>query len=529
MMARRGGASIHCGRVGMPLLVVVLMIVWTSFVRHSIGTWHEKTNTALSSRAVMDNIYQFRIKAKRNEAVVQNRSPWMDTRNDVSPIASTELKRDEFMIRRNVPFEKADIKATVQARQFSERKSYSSQETFISQITSSEVIDTIDGTKNTPISIAYVVTITSCGNEGNDTQSFVEGAAVLQYSIQRFRGPGIQKRSHYDSTLYAIYHPDARPCVPLLEELGYVLVQRETPVAVEEIQGDFLREHIVTNGCCGEKELLKLEAFTLTHHPIVVLLDLDALILQPLDPLFDFMLHGKPLPVGHEQWPNKSMVPFYNVALMHTIDYAMVDPTRRIKPIQGGFLVLKPNLTIYEEFKQLVRVGDFRMNGGWGGRLGKFWGSMTIQGLLPYYFVMLHPGHTVELNWCIYNNMCSKPRKNSTSQDEANSLGRCYTQQEDCEDCRKRPLEDIYSVHFTVCQKPWLCQRHHQNNVAHRLCRQLHHAWFQIRSEMEQSWNRSGWGPETGKDRDMFFGYCTSFGSKGYQSIQRPFRQALSA
>ena len=37
-------------------------------------------------------------------------------------------------------------------------------------------------------------------------------------------------------------------------------------VAVHQIRGQFLREHIQQNGCCGERELLKLWAYTLTQY-----------------------------------------------------------------------------------------------------------------------------------------------------------------------------------------------------------------------------------------------------------------------
>jgi hypothetical protein len=94
----------------------------------------------------------------------------------------------------------------------------------------------------------------------------------------------------YDYKIYAIYHPDGESCAKTLEDLGYTLVRRETPVSVEAIKGEFLRSRIHKNGCCGERELVKLEAYTLTDHPIVVHMDLDTVVLRPLDSLFDWML-----------------------------------------------------------------------------------------------------------------------------------------------------------------------------------------------------------------------------------------------
>jgi hypothetical protein len=116
--------------------------------------------------------------------------------------------------------------------------------------------------------------------------------------------------------------------------------------------------------------------------------------------------------------------------------------------------------------------------------------------------------------------MCSPSRDNGVVNDKP--VGECHTQQTDCEDCRNRPVEDVALTHFTVCQKPWLCQRWEKDGIEARLCRKLHHEWFRVRSEMERSWGRSGWG--TGSfDRDHFFGYCTRFGVKGYEKIAPPY------
>lgn len=134
--------------------------------------------------------------------------------------------------------------------------------------------------------IGFAVTITGCGKD-----PITEGAAVLKHSIHLASMHG-NLGGKYDYKMYAIYHPSGLECAKTLESLGYTLVERETPVAVKDIEGEYLRSKIEKNGCCGEKELVKLEAYTLTQHPVVVHLDLDTLILQPLDGLFDWMLAG---------------------------------------------------------------------------------------------------------------------------------------------------------------------------------------------------------------------------------------------
>lgn len=116
--------------------------------------------------------------------------------------------------------------------------------------------------------------------------------------------------------------------------------------------------------------------------------------------------------------------------------------------------------------------------------------------------------------------MCSPSRDKGVENDEP--VGECHTQQENCEDCRNRPVNEVSLTHFTVCQKPWTCTKWDSDMITHRLCRALHHEWFKARSEMEQSWGRSGWGSGS-FDRDQFYGYCNRFGTKGYEAMAKPY------
>jgi len=167
--------------------------------------------------------------------------------------------------------------------------------------------------KKAPV-IPFIVSMTNCGED-----PFMEGAAVLKYSIHltSIHGP---MGGRYDYKMYALYHPDATDCAKQLEDLGYELVRRQTPVKVEEIEGAWLRSRIEKNGCCGAKELIKLEAYTFTQYPVVVHLDMDVIIRKPLDILFDVMLdesgdlskYSNQLQV---QWPNKALPTKVNALL----------------------------------------------------------------------------------------------------------------------------------------------------------------------------------------------------------------------
>ena len=58
--------------------------------------------------------------------------------------------------------------------------------------------------------------------------------------------------------MIAFVHPGAASCSQVFRDLGYTVQIRETPFNVTDIQENFLREHIVKSGCCGEKEYLKV-------------------------------------------------------------------------------------------------------------------------------------------------------------------------------------------------------------------------------------------------------------------------------
>ena len=91
--------------------------------------------------------------------------------------------------------------------------------------------------------IAYAVSVTGCG-----TDPLSEGAAVLAHSIHQASVRQKGSNARYDYKMYAIVHPDGMKCGSQLAELGYTVLQRETPVAVKDIEGEFLRTHIEANG-----------------------------------------------------------------------------------------------------------------------------------------------------------------------------------------------------------------------------------------------------------------------------------------
>jgi hypothetical protein len=409
--------------------------------------------------------------------------------------------------------------------------------------------------------IAYVVTITGCGN--NDKRYtreqamglITQGAAVLRHSIFLAHNT---TSSRYDFQMYALIHPLAKSCAAVVfSKLGYTTLVRNIPFEKNDIQGAYLREHIDGASCCGAKEYLKLYAYTLVQHPVAVVLDLDSLILQPLDDLFDALLFNhddydgenpskstypvKQLPIHDTNYyynnndtnnthnpPSIKTMISSNVSAFFTRDYNMVNVGQEMYAgVQGGFLMVKPNEEVFSEYIDIILEGDYREGKGWGGKYGYFFGGAQIQGICAYYYGEIHPEMGVELDRCRINSMADSPYFRI---DEVRGSGdsggpKCRDGRTNCEDCRTTPLSDILSAHFTLCGKPWLCQYGWLDSNTHNLCSKLHSEWFRIRRSFEEYRTDDSdfrqlpelvgsFQPET------FWGYCKAPGEGGYLPVK---------
>jgi hypothetical protein len=140
-------------------------------------------------------------------------------------------------------------------------------------------------TQNEKTIIAYAVTVTSYDPDDKPTR-LLDRAAVLHQSIKL----AMKQSARYDYHLYAFVHPDAQDFAPYLEQLGYRVQMHDTPFNITEVNvanPSFVRAQRV--GCCGEKEYLKLYSWLLLDYPVVLHMDLDTLVLRPMDDLFDLM------------------------------------------------------------------------------------------------------------------------------------------------------------------------------------------------------------------------------------------------
>ena len=358
--------------------------------------------------------------------------------------------------------------------------------------------------------IGYAITFTKCQPDDNDEKNGLDQAAVLLYSIHQNSARNPSSGSKYDYKAYAFLHRDhAANCTDILERIGYHVQIRDSPVEIPQIKGT-LRHYVHEASCCQEKEFMKLYSYTLVDHAVVVHLDLDCMVLKPLDDLFNAMQLGKSAAVKSKlqlQWdtnytnfPDKSNKKKNNgdvVEAFFTRDYNMVKPKVR-KPhqvgVQGGFLVIKPDIDVFEQYIATIIDGNYTRDHGWGGRklrYGGYYGAAQIQGLCAYFFGAIRPGTSVELNGCYYNFMGDDPR------DERED-NQCKNGQQECQDCRTVAFQDIKTVHFTECTKPWWClaNARHGNRekklggpLAFPLCLQAHRAWYRNRQQLEQVWS----------------------------------------
>ncbi len=327
--------------------------------------------------------------------------------------------------------------------------------------------------------IAYAITVTRDG-------PFVDGALVLGYAARKVHDESKGYLSKYEADLVAFVAPTVIQARSILEANGWKVLAKSLPVALEDIQNQDYAMKMKDSGCCGADEFLKLWAFTLTEYHRVVHLDMDSIIFDSMDALYEL---------------DKEM--------LFTGDYNM-GPKSPAVPAQGGFLVVRPSMDTFREFQAIIRKGDYGGQGWEGSRIGGFWGGQTIQGIVPFFYAVKHPGKAQELNRCEYNCMVDNPYYPNTS--------KCLDKQPTCQDCRLQKPELVKSAHFTICQKPWTCTQHlnPKNKV---LCEIFHDKWFSLRNELELEMGVDVGYRKKGSKYKNSMGMCSGYGDKKYIPI----------
>jgi len=397
-----------------------------------------------------------------------------------------------------------------------------------------------------PIKVAYAISLIECTDNHKSGQSSIAGlvdaSLVLRHSIHQNSVRNPSSGSKYDYEMFAIIHRQAESCAPVLQKAGFTTVIRDPPLQTSEIRGNFLRKKIHTALCCGIDEFVKLYAFVLPgDNPVVVHLDIDYIIAKPMDAVIDSMMGNTSeltrskveREYTNDPWPIEDGSP---VEAMITRDYHSAGAPGRKAGFQAGFWVLKPSQTHFHAVLDVVREGNyvegFSRENGWGSLgYGGFVGAMAMQGLMAYYYDVIAPGTSVELNNCRYNSVAATVRKKGLCQRDGGKV---------CEDCMTTAIEDIYSIHYTACRKPWSCinrRTDDKTNTFHRKysipvnivnydhCMDALKVWHDVRRDLEVKLYALTKDDDIKKGRqgsynlEFFLGHCAEDQSKGYLRI----------
>jgi len=371
-----------------------------------------------------------------------------------------------------------------------------------------------------PTNIGYALTLMSCPEDdyqpGVDTQfdpghAFYDAAAVLKYSICHQTYP---TGSDYNSTMYAIVHPDAIRCsgpngetydrVKVLTDLGYHVLIHGDPIATKDIQDPAVRDNVYDDA--GLRDLMKLYAFKFDHHPAVVMVDFRTLMVDSIDTHLDqFIASDK--------------------QVMYTTHYPTSDdPTGRNRAAKTSWFMLKPDPNVLADIVDTYKTTSFNPDtsnhhtAGWDSSgVGDFPKQYGTDGILHYYYNTLNPDQIWKTDRCQLGNDNSDPMKVDSS---GNVVCRDpYT----CQDCRTYSMDTIQVAEMiTVCGEPWKCYYDDNwDSNTKPLCEEFHRRWFATRIQYEDShWHG---GPPTDRSgtykSDVFLGFCHTDGIVGYDRM----------
>jgi len=249
--------------------------------------------------------------------------------------------------------------------------------------------------KKLPRKVAVSILVTQ---ETGERSGFLDSAAALALSVN-------DAQSSFEIDLIAMVTKDVIQGRWVLEQAGYKVIEKEIPVKPEEIKNQELVKEMIKDGCCGMSELIKLWAWKMTEYDRVLLIDPDVHFHGNFDELFKF-----------------------DVTLVWT--HGALGGS---EVMNGGFFVVRPNPSHFDDMIDIIKEGDFRENEGWRGKCCWTYGGRTIQGIVPMFYKYELEGDHWEVDRCKYNNMVEIDR------------------------CKTWEYERVTSNHFTVCQKPWSC------------------------------------------------------------------------
>lgn len=433
-------------------------------------------------------------------------------------------------------------------RNFNERNGKGSSS--VNQQESITATKTATRSSTSIITVAHVVSLIKC-SKSHMVTGFLDAAAVLRHSIHQ--QSNYTGNSRYSYHMVVFVHPSCQEHAKLLAQLGYETKVVAPPIQINDLPPGYYKDHVKFENCCGSDEFIKLYAYTLTDYPIVVHWDMDVLILQPLDALYDAMLFPKDSPRGKKarqelqvQHPN---IPLPSVIdAFFTRDITSAQPWEVHQGVQGGFLVARSNLQDFDLYLKFIKEANFsgsrRGEGsGWGGLgYGGWQGAMAYQGVVAYFYDQYKPNTAVELNACRWNQVVADVIWRGPTRMDLNGTCREYPktipqqpvslkllqENTDCEDCRITPVDLVKTVHYTACKKPWECvvpyprqakdsrQQYRLNHLTNvTTCGLLFRKWFAARQQVEKllltKVPSNQYQPPTRNGKyhpEWFMGYC---------------------
>ena len=120
--------------------------------------------------------------------------------------------------------------------------------------------------ESAPVVVAHAVSLIKC-SKGSSVEGFLDAAAVLRHSVHKNSVHYVpptgsddppQRRSRYSYKMYGIVHTSCQEHARVLGKLGYEILVRDHPVKKEDIRGEWLRNHVEGENCCGSAEFIKL-------------------------------------------------------------------------------------------------------------------------------------------------------------------------------------------------------------------------------------------------------------------------------
>lgn len=333
--------------------------------------------------------------------------------------------------------------------------------------------------------------------------TWADALSVLAFGFRK-----AQARSRHELELLAL-SPDtlSEDSEKTLRSAGFAKVlRRPIPVRSVEIRGEGARhemEKVQGNGgphFALEAEQVKYYGLTLEEYDRVLVLDADTMILDPMDELMEL--------------EDRDFVGTY--------DWGLDSSGGRKLPVQGGFLLFKPNATDFHEILEITREGDFTGAGWKGSGFGYCYGGVGPTGLLSYLY---HKDALMEREASgsadrgviafTEEGLKSLETKSFDNDEELESSsdpgGESKVKPEEKKPIAPRMLavdREIYDVvigkhlmshlgedvdhervakgvksaHFTGdCLKPWNCQHSREN----WLCNALTDSWWELRAGLE--------------------------------------------